>query len=196
MGSTWYPPVALSLLLHATVITLLTYKIATSAPDKARVQTINVEMLGKTITQQKKPALLKPLPRLEPAKIEQPTVPEKPQAADDKAEQPSTSSPLPVQPGLNVQPLNKLTRPPAFLHKIEPVYPQAEQRAGSQANVLAEITIDAQGSVLEVKIVNSAGSAFDNAVKEALQKSKFVPGYIGAEAVAVRVLVPFRFNLR
>jgi outer membrane biosynthesis protein TonB len=43
--------------------------------------------------------------------------------------------------------------------------------------------------------VNSAGKNFDEAVMEALKKSMFVPGYIDREAVAVRVLVPFRFNL-
>ncbi len=62
--------------------------------------------------------------------------------------------------------------------------------------MLAEVTIDNKGSVVEVKIMKSAGNAFDTAVTEALKKSVFMPGYIGKEAVAVRVLVPFRFNLR
>jgi protein TonB len=94
-----------------------------------------------------------------------------------------------------IYPLSKLTRPPSFLRKIEPDYPAAERRAGSQASVLAEVTIDDKGNVLGVRIVKSAGKFFDDAVMDALKKSMFVPGYIDKEAVAVRVLVPFRFNL-
>lgn len=64
-----------------------------------------------------------------------------------------------------------------------------------QANVLAEIAIDAEGNIQEVRIVKSAGAAFDAAVVEALKKSLFTPGYIGDKAVPVRFQVPFRFNL-
>jgi len=61
---------------------------------------------------------------------------------------------------------------------------------------LAEITLDANGKLLEIKILKSAGSYFDNAVIEAIKQSTFTPGYIEKQAVAVRVLVPFRFKLK
>ena len=73
---------------------------------------------------------------------------------------------------------------------------RAERRAGSQAQVIAEVTIDESGRVKNIKIVKSAGTDFDNAVIEALNKSMFTPGFINREAVAVRVLIPFRFNLK
>ena len=198
----WSPPVTISLLLHATVIVLLTNHLNTSSPEIKSVQTITVEMLGATPVSESKPRLQKPAPVItanpvqEPIKIEQPAVSNEPIPAPVTTEQNSTSEPSSAQSSLNIQPLSKLTRPPAFLRKIEPVYPKAEQRAGSQAYVLAEITIDEQGNVLEVSIKKSAGTAFDNAVTDALKKSMFVPGYIGKDAVAVRVLVPFRFNLK
>lgn len=100
------------------------------------------------------------------------------------------------QSTVNVYPISKLTRPPGFIRKIEPVYPGSEQKAGSQASILAEVTINELGNVIDVKIVKSAGPAFDQAVLDALQKSKFSPGYINQEAVAVKVIVPFRFSLR
>jgi TonB family protein len=81
------------------------------------------------------------------------------------------------------------------LRKIEPLYPASERRAGIQASVLAEVTIDMQGHVQDVKIITSAGAAFDAAVIEALRKSSFTPGYISDIAVPVRFQVPFRFNL-
>lgn len=84
---------------------------------------------------------------------------------------------------------------PSFLRKIEAVYPAPERRAGTQANVLAEVTIDSQGNVLNVRILKSGGAAFDEAVKQALQKSLFNPGMIEGKPVGTRFQVPFRFNL-
>lgn len=210
--TTWATPVAVSLLLHTALIVLITHQLSTTSPDTKQVQTITVELSEQTPTIENKPRLQKSNPIVmakpvqEPAKTELPTVvnsiPEEPKTTTATPEQTTSDKQAIIsatetrQSSPDVQPLSKLTRPPAFLRKIEPVYPRSEQRAGSQAYVLAEVTIDDKGKVLEVKIAKSAGMHFDNAVIEALNKSVFVPGYIGKEAVAVRVLVPFRFNLR
>lgn len=84
---------------------------------------------------------------------------------------------------------------PGFQQKVEADYPAQERRAGIQANVLAEVTINAQGNVLNVRIIKSGGAAFDDAVKQALQKSTFTPGMIDNKPVGTRFQVPFRFNL-
>jgi periplasmic protein TonB len=204
--ASWTPPVAVSLLLHAAILVLVTHQLSDSGQNPKRMQTISVELLGQTPASVSKPRPPSSKQAETPPAIREPVAPgENPQLEQEKtpAATTETASP-PAQDNISgassktsaIQPLGKLTRPPAFLRKIEPVYPAAEQRAGSQAYVLAEITIDEQGKVIEVKIMKSAGSAFDNAVSEALKKSVFVPGYIGKEAVAVRVLVPFRFNLK
>jgi protein TonB len=200
--NTWTPPVAISLLLHAVVIVLVTHQLSSSGPVKNPAQTITVALLGSVQPTEHKPQVQPKQPiRTEPVPIAS-AVPQDTQttiATPEQTTSPSQESNAVAETkpsSLVIQPLSKLTRPPAFLHKIEPVYPVAEQRAGSQANVLAEVTIDDKGEVLEVRIVKSAGKHFDEAVMEALKKSKFVPGYINKEAVAVRVLVPFRFNLR
>jgi TonB family protein len=200
--NTWTAPVAISLLLHAAVIALVTHQLPGSGPVKSSAQTITVALLGIAQPTEKKPQVQPKQPaKPEPAPIAT-AVPQVTQTTITTPEQTSTPNQesnvaTESKPSsLVIQPLSKLTRPPAFLHKIDPVYPVAEQRAGSQANVLAEVTIDNKGEVLDVRIVKSAGKHFDEAVMEALKKSMFVPGYINKEAVAVRVLVPFRFNLR
>lgn len=143
-----------------------------------------------------KPKLTPPPAKPEPAPAETPSpvaenpVPVTPPGTQTAQAAESTSS-APV-----FQPISKLSKPPAFLHKIEPVYPAAEQRSGSQAYVLAEITLDATGKMLNINIIKSAGSYFDNAVIEAIKQSSFTPGYIDKEPVAVKVLLPFRFKLR
>ena len=200
--TTWAPPVAISLLLHTALIVLVTYQLSSSSRVKNQVQTITVALLGQAPTIENKPQIQPEKPASpEPVPIVK-TVPQESQTANTTLEQTmstnqETSSATETNPSaLVVQPLSKLTRPPAFLHKIDPVYPVAEQRAGSQANVLAEVTIDDKGNVREVRIIKSAGENFDNAVREALLRSAFVPEYIDKQAVAVRVIVPFRFNLR
>lgn len=203
--TTWIPPVAVSLLLHAALIALTTYQFSSTRSGTTREQTITVTLLGQVPPSASKPRIqaVKPVQKTtmpQPAPIVN-AVPQEPPTAMATTEQTSPvkqdtdNATETGQPGLTIQPLGKLTRPPAFLRRIEPVYPVAEQRAGSQANVLTEVTIDENGKVREVRIAKSAGKYFDDAVIEALKKSVFVPGYIDKEAVAVKVFVPFRFNL-
>lgn len=210
--NTWILPVAVSLLLHTGLLVLVSYKFPATSPATNQAQAITVELSRSDSTPANKPrqqtvspkVVKKPLQSedknrtpivLNPATEAAPTTPTIP-VETNADKQPANPAAESQQSRSGIQPISKLTRLPSFLQKIEPVYPRSEQRAGSQAYVLAEVTIDEKGVVQNVKIARSAGTAFDNAVIEALKKSIFVPGYIGQEAVAVRVLVPIRFNLR
>lgn len=209
--TSWTPPVAISLLLHAAVIVLITHQLTKPSPVSNPLQAITVELQNSTTPAENKQNLRSPI-QIEKKQTDPDPIKNEAEAVEKLIRDEAPINPAPSETAnseknrvnsaenaptsLNIQPLNKLTRPPAFLRKIEPAYPRAEQRAGSQAYVLAEVTIDDMGKVLEVKIAKSAGTAFDNAVIEALTKSIFSPGYIDKEAVAVRVLVPFRFNLK
>lgn len=206
----WTLPVTVSLLLHAVFIMLATQRLSSTHSAPVKTQAITVELLNQQNISN--PSLAKASGRPTPKPLPEPLKPEPPETISNTAEPVPSSTPMTEQnvtqaptsaetsdastSSLNIQPLGKLSRPPSFLRKIEPVYPRAEQRAGSQAYVLAEVTINEQGAIVDVIILKSAGLAFDNAVTEALKKSTFVPGYIGQNAVAVRVRVPFRFNLK
>ncbi len=111
----------------------------------------------------------------------------------------SVTPPVPEPPVAvqkeEIQPLFKLTRVPGFAHKVDPIYPAKERNSGTQASVLAEVTLNSRGEVFGVRIVKSGGSLFDEAVKLALQKSSFSPAMMGTKPVATRIMVPFRFNL-
>lgn len=107
---------------------------------------------------------------------------------------PAPEPPIAVQQE-EIQPLFKLTRVPGFARKVEPIYPAKERNSGTQASVLAEVTLNSRGEVINVRIVKSGGSLFDEAVKLALQKSSFLPAMMGTKPVATRIMVPFRFNL-
>ncbi len=94
-----------------------------------------------------------------------------------------------------IESISSLTRIPTPMRKIQAAYPASERRAGIQSYVLAEVIINAQGIVQDVHILKSGGSAFDTSVIDSLNKTVFTPGYIGDNAVSVRILIPFRFNL-
>ena len=138
-------------------------------------------------------AAAQPEPR--PVEVAKPLAPPAPAIAEPApAEAEPVSAPAPPPPP-KAQPLFKLTRLPAFVEKHLPSYPESERASGREADVLAEVFIDHTGQVLDVTILNSAGLAFDQAVITALRESRFTPGYIDAEAVAVRFQIPFHFQL-
>ncbi len=201
----WAWPVSISVMLHVAVVMLYLHQPQHPAPE--RPDTLLVEMQSISAKPAAPPVRKAQAEIRSKAELEKPPVPEP--AATSLA--PATPQPVPVAntattsetvqsppsaAAPNIQPLSKLTRPPAFLRKIDPVYPASEQRSGSQAFVLAEITLDGEGKLLDVKILKSAGSQFDEAVKEAIRQSAFQPGYIESKPVAVRVQIPFRFKLK
>jgi TonB family protein len=190
-GKQIWPFVLLAVLGH--IFTLLFFLSDPPSPGPVHHQEINISLeasLSDSI----------PAARTIPeAKPHQPEALETPLPVQDspaaEAAPPPVTAPAAAAPPQESQPLSSLTRLPRFSKKIDAIYPATERRAGIQASVLAEIAIDAQGNIQEVRIVKSAGAAFDTAVIEALKKSQFTPGYIDDKAVPVRFQVPFRFNL-
>jgi len=91
---------------------------------------------------------------------------------------------------------HRASKPPFFKTQAAPVYPYSERTAGVEARVIAEVYLNEYGGVDDVKIVKSAGSAFDEAVLKAVKDSTFSPGYLEGRPVAVKVQIPFAFKLR
>lgn len=192
--------ILLALLLHALVVLVFYWN--PSEAQFAQRQTLEVSL---EVSAPDNSSKLERRPPPKPQQVPETTpAPQIAQPAPPIAEAPPqpTTAPTAAVPAQNntpvaeeIQPLFRLTRMPSFLQKIEAVYPASERRAGIQANVLAEVTINAQGNVLNVRILKSGGATFDDAVKQALQKSTFSPGMIDNKPVGTRFQVPFRFNL-
>lgn len=90
---------------------------------------------------------------------------------------------------------HRLTRLPSFRSKAEPVYPDAERMAGSEARIIAEIYLNERGGVDNVIIKKSGGRYFDKAVIDAARQSSFHPGYMGEKAVPAVIQIPYSFKL-
>ena len=85
--------------------------------------------------------------------------------------------------------------PPVALDRPMPAYPDAARRSGVQAEVVARVVVDEDGSVSAVEILRGHPD-FDALVREALRHWRFRPATVDGQALAVYqiVRVPFRLE--
>lgn len=91
---------------------------------------------------------------------------------------------------------HKLTKPPKLVHFVEAPYPESEKAAGKTATVVLELSIDETGVVKQVKVIESAGPAFDAAARDAAKQFAFEPGEIDGKPASIRILYRYEFVLR
>jgi periplasmic protein TonB len=85
---------------------------------------------------------------------------------------------------------------PSYLHKVLPVYPRFAQRIGKEGTVLLRLTLDEDGILKAVEIVEKAGHGFDEAAVAAVRASRFRPAIHHGAYVACRAMLPVRFELK
>ncbi|MGI9128838.1 MAG: energy transducer TonB [Roseomonas sp.] len=77
-----------------------------------------------------------------------------------------------------------------------PAYPEISRRRGQEGTVLLELSVDANGRVAEVRIVESSGfSALDTAATEALRDWRFRPAQRAGLPVAASITTAVHFRL-
>lgn len=89
-----------------------------------------------------------------------------------------------------------LTKAPALLEMVEAEYPAEAQAQGLEGEVVLEIDIGADGSVLDAEVVALAGHGFDEAALEAVRRFRFSPAEIDGVPAAVRIEYRYRFFFR
>ena len=78
-----------------------------------------------------------------------------------------------------------------------PRYPEILRSVGVEGQVTALFVVDETGRAEEdsVRFMRSDNPLFENAVKQALHRMRFVPAEIGGRKVRQLVLMPFVFTL-
>lgn len=76
---------------------------------------------------------------------------------------------------------------PTLVKPVEPVFPASLADAGVGASVVMEIDIGADGKVMDVKVVGSAGPEFDAAAVEAARQLEFTPAEFDGVPTPVRI---------
>jgi len=84
---------------------------------------------------------------------------------------------------------------PAFLHREMPRYPMMARRFGKEGKVVVRLTIDENGNLLNVEVLEKAGFGFTEAAVEAVKRSTFLPAKKDGKTIASRALLPIRFQL-
>jgi protein TonB len=87
--------------------------------------------------------------------------------------------------------------PPAFLERVEPVYPDRARRAGVEGVATVRIRLDDVGAILAVELVESSGHrSLDEAALTAARSSRFAPAARASAGVPSEALATYRFELR
>jgi protein TonB len=78
-----------------------------------------------------------------------------------------------------------------------PRYPEVLRSSGVEGQVIAEFVVDVQGSAEEgsLRFVRSDNQLFEDAVRSALRRMRFIPAEIGGLKVRQLVHMPFVFTL-
>jgi protein TonB len=84
---------------------------------------------------------------------------------------------------------------PSFLHREMPVYPMMARKLSREGKVVLKLTIDENGNLLDVDVIEKAGYGFTEAAVEAVKKSTFLPAKRDGKPIASRALLPVRFRL-
>ena len=85
---------------------------------------------------------------------------------------------------------------PRFLHREIPVYPQIARRLGKEGKVILRLTINENGEVVNIEIIESAPYGFTESAVDAVKKSRFSPAMKDGRPVACRAILPIRFILK
>jgi TonB family protein len=86
--------------------------------------------------------------------------------------------------------------PPVLTDYVEADYPDSAVSKGIEANVLAQISVDKNGIVTGVAVIESAGKAFDDAAVDAMYQFLFTPASRDGKAIASKVLYRYTFFLK
>lgn len=84
---------------------------------------------------------------------------------------------------------------PAAVRPVVPRYPPRAEEMGIEANVVALVTTDASGNVVDLRIEKSGGRDFDESVRRAVLSTKFVVPLRDGKSQAIAFRLPYRFRL-
>ena len=84
-------------------------------------------------------------------------------------------------------------KPPVVIQHVDAVYPPSALSERKHADVVLAVTVDADGHVSKVDVLESGGADLDEAATIAARQWTFVPAMRGDKPVASRIKVPFHF---
>lgn len=183
-----------ALVLHATV---LIARMPDWGPEPVRVdappeQQMKVQFLKPPPPPPKTPPKppepeKKKIPRPDPTPDEPEPIKEPPPPPPSEVTAPPSPAPAQEMGPIRVSP----GQGPGLIKKVEPQYPPIARAARMEGTVVVDAIILKDGSVSDVKVLNSSNPMFEQACVDAVRKWRFTPG---SQDVILTVTV--RFTLR
>jgi TonB family protein len=100
---------------------------------------------------------------------------------------------LSAGPSLAQPPRQGDVTPPVVVTHVDAVYPASAVPSGEHVDVVLAVTVDADGNVSKLQVLDSGGPALDEAAETAVRQWKFRPAMRAGRPVASRIRVPFHF---
>ncbi len=85
---------------------------------------------------------------------------------------------------------------PKYRHKEIPIYPSMARRLGKEGKVVLRLTIDENGHLVNIEVIEDSGYGFADAAIAAVKKSTFLPPMMNGKPIRARALLPVKFALR
>lgn len=85
---------------------------------------------------------------------------------------------------------------PGFLKRVLPRYPRLAREMGREGTVVLALSIDEDGRLEDVEVLESAGPDLDEEALRAVRASSFRPAVRDGRAVACRAILPVKFVLK
>jgi protein TonB len=104
-------------------------------------------------------------------------------------------APPPAPPPTTPVRITTELRPPAKIKDVLPIYPELAMRAHVAGSVVLEATINAEGRVVDVRVLRSI-PLLDKAAVDAVRQWEFTPTRLNGVAVPVIMTVTVNFTLR
>ena len=115
-------------------------------------------------------------------KIESNNTPPEPSSTQSESPAPNPSEP-------------KLTKSPVLKTFVPAIYPETAKTEGKSGDVILALTIQTDGSVTDVEVVQTLGFGFDEAAVTAVEQFRFEPAEIDNQVAAVRIQYRYSFTL-
>jgi TonB family protein len=90
----------------------------------------------------------------------------------------------------------RVITPPKLTRFVEADFPPSEASLGHGATVVLQIAITATGSVADVRVLESAGAAFDAAAIAAARQFVFEPALVDGAPIPVRITYRYAFTFK
>ena len=84
----------------------------------------------------------------------------------------------------------------ATIAEIRAQYPEAARNARIEGPIVLDLLINAEGAVVDVKVVSGLGYGLDEAAVNAIKLFEFEPARVQDQKVAVKIRYTYRFELR